>query len=219
MTISEIIEALENAEGPSRWLDAKIDAVLRVGTIKMRQGGYEWAWDNFPIWAHHKEARGMCGVQHGNGGLGLIWDSMEFTASIDAAFSLLPGEEIELTNLYGVARATVHNGSDYGPFYGSHVCNSLPIALCIAALKAIQAKAGANTMTEQKREAELPAVKSETLGQILDAAKKQYREAITRINRATDAEINEAMADLHRKQSKVKTLRPGRQIKEGSNNG
>lgn len=145
MTLSEIIEALEKAIGPDRWLDAKIDAALRIGSEKMQRerNGFEWAWKNFPVWAHHKQARGMCGVQHLNGDLGLIWESMAFTASIDATLTLAPGAEIELTNLYDVARATIHTGSDYGPFYGSHECNSLPIALCIASLKALQARGDA----------------------------------------------------------------------------
>jgi hypothetical protein len=97
--LEELIAALESATGPSRWLDAKIDAAMRVGTVKMQSGGYEWAWNNFPVWAHHKQAQGMCGVQHSNGDLGLIWDSLPFTSSIDAAVALvervLPGWRIE----------------------------------------------------------------------------------------------------------------------------
>jgi hypothetical protein len=135
MTIEELIAALESATGPRRWLDAKIDAAMRVGTVKMQSGGYEWAWNNFPVWAHHKQAQGMCGVQHSNGDLGLIWDSQPFTASIDAATSLLVDDEFEMTNLYGVARITVHNQGDFGPSYGSSECGSLPIAICIAALR------------------------------------------------------------------------------------
>ena len=85
---AEIIELLEKSTGPSRWLDARIDAALRIGTEKMRAGGYEWAWDNFPVWARHMQAAGMCGVMHTNGDLGLIWDSERFTASIDCAVAL-----------------------------------------------------------------------------------------------------------------------------------
>lgn len=90
MTIEELIERLEKAEGPDRWVDARIDAMFRIGSAKMQGDGtgYDWAWDNFPVWAHHKQARGRCGVQHDNGDLGLIWDSMAFTSSIDAAVAL-----------------------------------------------------------------------------------------------------------------------------------
>lgn len=141
MTIAEIIERLEKATGPDRWIDAKIDAAFRVGSKKMQgDPGFDWAWKNFPVWAHHKQARGMCGVQHENGDLGLIWDSERFTGSLDAAVALcervLPGSELELTNLYGVARVTIHNAGDTGPFYGADQCNNMPVALCIAILKA-----------------------------------------------------------------------------------
>lgn len=64
-----------------------------------------------------------------------------YTASLDAAVALcgrvLPGAELEMTNLYNVARVTIHH--EDGQFYGSDACNRLPIALCIAILKAKQA--------------------------------------------------------------------------------
>lgn len=90
MSTAELIDQLEAASGPNRWLDAKIDAMFRIGSTKMRGdcSGYDWAWDNFPTWAHHKQARGMCGVQHADGSLGMIWDSPEFTGSFDAALLL-----------------------------------------------------------------------------------------------------------------------------------
>ncbi|SCB30737.1 hypothetical protein [Rhizobium lusitanum] len=144
--LEELIAALEKATGPDRWLDAKIDAALRVGTVKMRSGGFEWAWANFPTWGHHKQARGMCGVQHTNGDLGLIWGSLPFTDSIDAAVSLIGGDEFEMTNLYGVARVTVYNQGDFGPSYGSSECGSLPLAICIAALR--------SKLTQEKNNAE-----------------------------------------------------------------
>lgn len=92
-----LINMLAAAPGPCRWLDAKIDAALRIGAEKMygNPSGYDWAWANFPTWSHHKNQRGMCGLQHDNGDLGLIWESLPFTASLDAARTLvrnaLPG--------------------------------------------------------------------------------------------------------------------------------
>lgn len=150
MRISEIIEALEKAHEPNRWLDAKIDAVLRVGTHKMRSGGYEWAWDNFPVWAHHKQARGMCGVLHTNGDLGLIWDSLEFTSSLDVAFMLvdraLPGWRIFIEATNGIADDLYILGPVYRDDYPERE-SSPPIAgkpvamaLVLATVKAIQAK-------------------------------------------------------------------------------
>jgi len=64
-----------------------------------------------------------------------------YTASIDAAMSLIPEEmrdEIEITTLYRAARVTINmnHGTDGGPFYGSNECNSIPLAICAAALKA-----------------------------------------------------------------------------------
>lgn len=111
ITIDELIELLELTTGPDRWLDAKIDAAFRIGSEKMRGVGYEWAWDNFPVWAHHKQARGMCGVQHNNGDLGLIWDSPAFTASVDAALMLaervLPGWIVQFQTMPKCLRAGV----------------------------------------------------------------------------------------------------------------
>lgn len=147
MTIKSLIGLLREAKGPDRWFDAKIDAALRIGSEKMRGGGYEWAWDNFPTWAHHKQARGMCGVQHSNGDLGLIWDSPEFTASVDAAIALaervLPGcwyllgkGKIRATEpLYG---AQIMFGGDDVLGEGEHDF-SPAIAICLAILRAIPA--------------------------------------------------------------------------------
>ncbi|NOV17870.1 hypothetical protein E5S70_17605 [Ensifer adhaerens] len=158
MSIDELIERLENAEGPNRWLDAKIDAAFRIGTKKMRGQGYEWAWKNFPTWAHHKQQRGMCGVQHANGDLGLVWDSMEFTSSIDAALLLLQtafpgwgglfsfgsGENIHRADIWSERRGTQSSEDEEGnPLVGEDADGehaSPAIALCIAILKAKQAQ-------------------------------------------------------------------------------
>lgn len=95
MSIEYLLERLDSCNGPDRWVDARLDAHFRIGTTKMREPGYDWAWKNFPVWAHHEHAAGMCGVLHGNGDLGLIWDSLHFTASIDTAVlfcnRVLPG--------------------------------------------------------------------------------------------------------------------------------
>lgn len=166
MTIEELISLLEAAEGPDRWLDAKLDAALRIGPEKM-QRGYEWAWENFPTWAHHKQARGMCGVQHDNGDLGLIWDSPEFTASVDAAIALaekvLPGCDIctqdvhpdfrqegeprHMAEIMTGLRWVTYDGHPE-PNYevsGSGKSNSRAISIVLATLRALQAKTGDRT--------------------------------------------------------------------------
>lgn len=149
MNIPEVITLLEKASGPDRWLDAKIDAVIRVGTIKMNKGGYEWAWDNFPRWAHHSQARGMCGaVAFDNGDLGMVWDSLPFTESVDAALAVLdralPGWfwRCGATTLFpnGWAHVSRYDGSNCN-FRDEAACadgkaSTPAIALCIAVLKA-----------------------------------------------------------------------------------
>jgi hypothetical protein len=65
----------------------------------------------------------------------------QVTQSIDAALALVPEDmrdEIEITTLYQVARVTINmnHGDDGCPFYGSNKCNSIPLAICSAALKA-----------------------------------------------------------------------------------
>ena len=153
--IAEIIEALEKATGPDRWLDAKIDAALRIGSEKMQREreGFGWAWKNFPVWAHHKQARGMCGVQHSNGDLGLIWDSVPFTASMDAALALcehiLPGWRIFCEAVNGIAYDLFILGplyrDDYPERESSPPIAGKPIAmaLVLATLKSIQARGDA----------------------------------------------------------------------------
>jgi hypothetical protein len=39
---------------------------------------------------------------------------------------------------------------------------------------------------------------------------RQYQDHVERINRATDADLNEAMAEIHRQQRDVKVLQPAR---------
>jgi hypothetical protein len=66
--------------------------------------------------------------------------------SIDDAISIVPEDmrdEIEITTLYRVARVTINmnHGPDGSPFYGENVCNSIPLAICDAAMRAIEAAA------------------------------------------------------------------------------
>lgn len=72
------------------------------------------------------------------GRFGRLIDAEGFT---DAALMLVPvgmHDEIEITTLYLVARVTINmnHGPDGSPFYGSNECNSLPLALADAALRA-----------------------------------------------------------------------------------
>jgi hypothetical protein len=162
MTIEELIERLEKSEGPDRWVDARLDAIFRVGSKKMQEPGYDWAWDNFPVWAHRKDIRGQCGVQHDDGNLGMVWDSLPFTASIDAAVELcnrvLPGWAWRVATCCVSDDAWVFpdfNSPEHGERLKREINQELDwadltdvdlrppgrqaIALCIAVLKAKQA--------------------------------------------------------------------------------
>ncbi len=62
-------------------------------------------------------------------------------AYLDAAMLLIPDDmrdEIEITTIYRVARVGINlnHGPDDGPYYGENVCNSIPLAITAAALKA-----------------------------------------------------------------------------------
>ena len=65
-----------------------------------------------------------------------------YTASVDAAIALaerlFPGTEYEFTNLYNIVRVTIELNGEFGGFHGEHL-NSLPIAICIALLRAKEA--------------------------------------------------------------------------------
>lgn len=68
-----------------------------------------------------------------------------YTASVDAAIALagrlFPGTEYEFTNLYNIVRVSIEMNGKFGGFHGEHV-NSLPIAICIAILRAKEASHG-----------------------------------------------------------------------------
>ncbi len=65
----------------------------------------------------------------------------KFTGSIDAAMALIPADmrdELEISTLYQHARVSINlnHGTDGCPFYGSNACNSIPLAITAAALRA-----------------------------------------------------------------------------------
>jgi hypothetical protein len=84
----------------------------------------------------------MCGVQTTNGDLGLIWDSLPFTASTDAAVAL--AERVLPGKWPGILRSAL---SDLGNRNDWHIClvrpdqiRALPTAIVLATLRALQAK-------------------------------------------------------------------------------
>lgn len=126
MSIAELIKIVEGLTGPDREVDALITCAL----------------DDRPEWLKTDKralvvtsATGY--VAAGRNGPG--FPAKNYTASIDAAIALaeraIPGVELELTNLYNVARATLHH--ETGQFYGASESNSLPVAICLAVLSAL----------------------------------------------------------------------------------
>lgn len=130
-TITAIKKALEKATGPDRRIDRDIAEHI-VGTkYRSTQRGREWFDDSHggvETWSRHP---------------------IPYTASIDAAIALmekiLPGSEIEMTNLYGVARVTIHDVEN--SFHGSDPCNRINTALLIALFSALEARAYATAAT------------------------------------------------------------------------
>lgn len=65
-----------------------------------------------------------------------------YTTSLDAALALAerfwPGQEYEITTLYGVARVTLNmnHGDQAGPHYGHNDRGHAPSAICAAILRA-----------------------------------------------------------------------------------
>lgn len=114
-----LAERVEALAGPDRSLDLEIAVAVwgRPGVLVMR---------------HDKET-----------GENYEYTHWEYTGSLDSAISLVPeGMEIELTNLYGVGRASVGLNVECGPWYGEDVCGGLIRALTAASLRSLAAQRG-----------------------------------------------------------------------------
>lgn len=117
----DLIERLEKATGP----DAELD--YAIGELLYMQGRKPWECFNY----------------------GKEGPAIKFTASIDAALTLLPGEDFHWKA--GYSKHVRHNAEvrdlmhpDKGVFIGEHD-HSRAIALCIAALKAWVHSSGKET--------------------------------------------------------------------------
>ncbi len=133
-----LIDRLSKLDGPDREVDAEIAAHFRIG-------------ENLPDWAKNWQGewkptiQGYVVLMENSGNPGPNFCSSAYTASVDAAIALadrlFPGTEYEFTNLYNIVRVTIELNGEYGGFHGEHV-NSLPIAICIALLRAKEASNG-----------------------------------------------------------------------------
>ena len=135
-----LIERVEKATGQDREADLAIHLAIYpdgdiAGLMKYRRGldsqeGYAWTIHGAAVLVEKWTADGRCTY---NAGCPLP----AYTASLDAVMALMPeGYEYDLTNLYGVARASVGLNSAPGPFYGANECGCMHLALLSAILQA-----------------------------------------------------------------------------------
>lgn len=129
MNCEELIATLERADGPSREVDAGIAILLAPKTFFGKEVR-EWYATSGCRWLNCETVDGYLHSQAA--------PVPKFTASIDAALTLVPeGVEWELTTIYGEARAEVGLNNTNGMHEtGRRKDGNIPIALCIAALKA-----------------------------------------------------------------------------------
>jgi hypothetical protein len=127
---THLLDRLTNATGADRELDTLI-------WLTVTDGSYRKKWN----YTHSATGR-VCEMDETRDKFGHLVLVPAYSESIDAAMSLVPeGMEKEVSDLYGVARAAVGLNVEGGPFYGEHKGCSLPIALCIAAISALKARA------------------------------------------------------------------------------
>lgn len=128
MTLNELADRCEAAEGPDRELDCLI-AVHALGWLTQPNKG----WPEKTDYGYLNDEGGE--TWPGHGGDQLV---RHFTASLDAAMTLVPMglmvAAVRFSN--GSGRANIHDGQDAGG-QGIDVCAATPaLALCAAALRA-----------------------------------------------------------------------------------
>lgn len=132
--LRELAERVENLDGPCRETDAEIAIIVRCRSTLKGTPVESWFWDNFNEWQASKAGRVY--ALNNRGERGVWFDIPKYTASIDAAMTLVPkGAEIQLTDIYGVAAATVGCNTPE-PEHAWHKGGILALALCAAALRA-----------------------------------------------------------------------------------
>ena len=87
--LKDLLSKIESGEFSNAQKNAEIDALLRVGSAKLRKSA-EWAWAGFPRWRARKsdELGWICEVLHADDTGGVNWKSEKFCTSIDAAMLL-----------------------------------------------------------------------------------------------------------------------------------
>lgn len=125
---SDLITRLSKLDAPDREVDWEIQQFFMGEWLQ--KNGYRREGDHYRTFTPPLSGTEICsGPEH-------------YTASVDAAIALaervFPGTEYEFTNLYNIVRVTIEMNGEYGGFHGEHI-NSLPIAICIALLRAKEA--------------------------------------------------------------------------------
>jgi hypothetical protein len=116
---------------PSKILDAKIDAALRIG----KANAPAWVRENFSVWRARPDGR--VEVVHHDGKGGAHWEPDKFTGSLDAAFSLVDPDHrwvLGVPDGNALYSAKIwHSGEIVWEARG---CHRPQFALCAAALQA-----------------------------------------------------------------------------------
>ena len=134
ITLLDLADCCEAATGPDDRLDASIEVAIQLHAYP----------DAAVVTIGERPAAAALRGSSGRGWrrYGLIFQRHFYTSSLDAAMRLLPDTEYDITNLYGVARAHVEMGNEYGGHHGTNECGSMPLAFCAAALRARHYAAG-----------------------------------------------------------------------------
>lgn len=117
MDLLKLAERVEGECAPSTWLFTEVYAACNGGVLFAQPATPEF------VETHRK------------------WEQfrrmIDAEAWLDAAMTLVPDTEYDLTNLYGVARAHIELANEFGGHHGSNECGSMPLALAAAALRAL----------------------------------------------------------------------------------
>lgn len=142
--LRELLERVEKATGADRDIDFDLILTFDEESYAARE------IKSFRRWTGEKQVRedGLhyWGISYWKENFSSSCPVIKITASIDAAVALvekvLPGAEYEITNLYGVASATLPlNASDYSYETGRNECGSMPLAILAALLRTLISQA------------------------------------------------------------------------------
>lgn len=129
-----LIERLEKATGPDRELEVEIWLAITDGSYRKK-------------WSYTHSATGrLCEIDETRDKFGHLVLVPDYTSSIDAAMTLVPPNHLHMVGNAGLSdgakeyRADVWGLEPRSSHIGLHDCEA--IALCIAALRALEAKQG-----------------------------------------------------------------------------